>query len=74
LRTAIATPTAYKRVELWDPREGPLPRADIEYPTLRTAAAFVCGQGRCSSPLLEPAALRARLAESAATAANGNEG
>ncbi len=63
LRTAIAEPTAYKRVELWDPQEGPLPRADIEYPTLRTAAAFICGEGRCSPPLLEPAALRERLAK-----------
>ena len=43
-------------VELWDPREGPLPRADVDYPSTETPSAFVCRDGRCSSPLPTAAA------------------
>jgi uncharacterized protein YyaL (SSP411 family) len=62
VRAALAHPDAFKRVELWDPRDGPLPRADVDYPSLETAAAFVCRDGRCAAPLTTAEALAARLA------------
>ena len=39
---ALASPGAYKRLEWWDEREGPLPNADVQYPVLKRAAAFTC--------------------------------
>jgi uncharacterized protein YyaL (SSP411 family) len=63
LRAALAHPDAFKRVELWDPRDGPLPRADVDYPSLETAAAFLCRDGRCSAPLPTATALSARLSK-----------
>src|SRR5262249_30140876 len=32
LETALREPVGYKRVELWDPAEGPLPHADVSFP------------------------------------------
>ena len=53
-RAALAQPGYYKRVEWWDRAEGPLPHADVEYPKLRKAAAFVCTERQCSTPIFEP--------------------
>jgi uncharacterized protein len=61
LAAALADPAAYKRVELWDRREGPLPHMDVTYPTLGRAAAFVCVEGRCSPPAYSADELRRRL-------------
>jgi hypothetical protein len=61
LRAALAHPVAYKRVELWDRRDGPLPRPDVDYPQLAAPAAFVCREGRCSAPLASVPDLTARL-------------
>jgi len=47
---AIALPQIYKRVEWFDRREGPLANSDVELPQLPHAAAFACGDGRCSRP------------------------
>jgi hypothetical protein len=65
LAAALAVPTTYKRVELWDKREGALPRADVRYPDLKTAAAFLCTEGRCSAPAYSPAQLKLRLERAA---------
>jgi uncharacterized protein YyaL (SSP411 family) len=59
---ALAEPSAYRRVELWDRREGPLPRDDVSYPRLAEPAVFVCTAGRCSAPARTPEELRSRLA------------
>jgi uncharacterized protein YyaL (SSP411 family) len=59
---AIALPPSYKRVELYDPAEGPLPHADTTFPPVRTPSAFLCTGGRCSSPSHTPAELQGRLA------------
>ncbi len=56
-KTALAFPAIYRRVEWWDTREGALPNADLRYPAMPRAAAFVCGDGRCSVPLYDSAAL-----------------
>ncbi len=61
LRVARTLGGAYARVELWDRREGPLPRADVSYPDLRRPAAFVCSANRCSAPASTPDELRRRF-------------
>jgi len=61
LATAAGQPSWFKRVELWDKTEGKLPRGDVEYPELKTAAAFVCTKGRCSAPAFTPGMLKERI-------------
>ena len=61
LAAALADPTAYKRVELWDRAEGPLPSSDVEFPDLERPAAFACSGTRCSLPAFTAAELRARV-------------
>ncbi|HXQ01349.1 MAG TPA: hypothetical protein VN801_00150, partial [Candidatus Udaeobacter sp.] len=51
---AIKQPGTYRRIEWWDKREGPLPNADVEYPTLGRAAAFRCTASSCSPPVYLP--------------------
>ena len=49
-----------------DRREGAMPNADVRYPQLDTAAAFICTGGACSAPIFEPAQVAGfvdRLAE-----------
>jgi len=50
---ALRAPGSYKRLEWWDPSEGPLPHADVQYPRFARAAAYVCTAGRCSTPSFE---------------------
>ncbi len=51
---ALRFPSAYKRTEWWDKREGPLPNPDVQYPELPKAAAFICTHKRCSLPIYKP--------------------
>lgn len=60
-RTALKDSHVYKRTEWWDAREGALPHSDVELPELPEAAAFTCGQGRCSRPAKDPPSLTALL-------------
>jgi uncharacterized protein len=53
----LGDPATYKRVEWWDRREGPLPNADVQYPELDKAAAFVCTDSACSAPIFTAEAL-----------------
>jgi uncharacterized protein YyaL (SSP411 family) len=55
-------PVTYKRTEWYDVNEGPLMRMDVEYPPMKNAAAFVCANGACSSPMADVAKLQAKLA------------
>jgi len=59
-QTALGAGPVYKRVEWWDPAEGPLPFADVQYPSLPHAAAFLCTASTCSSPILDPRTLESR--------------
>ena len=59
-QTALKSAPVYKRIEWWDPKEGPLPRKDVEYPSLPHAAAFLCTATTCSSPIVNPKLLEAR--------------
>jgi uncharacterized protein YyaL (SSP411 family) len=56
---------AYKRVEWWDKSQGPLPNADVNYPTPKRAAAFVCTENRCSLPIYKPEEIAGFVADSA---------
>ncbi len=65
LAVALKIPTQHKVVELWDRRAGPAPRGEDYFPELPGAAAFLCANGSCSSPLPSAEALQKRLAKSA---------
>ena len=54
-------PAAYKRLDWWDTREGPLPNPDVTYPELDQAAAFICTNRICSLPMFTPEDLTATL-------------
>jgi uncharacterized protein YyaL (SSP411 family) len=58
---AAAYPSGYLRLEWWDTREGRLPNPDVQYPELKTAAAFICTGNTCSSPIRAPEGIRARV-------------
>ncbi|HLK18140.1 MAG TPA: DUF255 domain-containing protein [Bryobacteraceae bacterium] len=57
---AAAYPSGYLRLEWWDTREGRLPNPDVQYPELKTAAAFICTGNTCSSPIRDAETVRAR--------------
>jgi uncharacterized protein len=60
-RAGLAYPASYKRLEWWDRGEGRLPNPDVQYPELKTAAAFICTNTTCSSPIFKPEDLQARV-------------
>lgn len=55
---AAALPASCMRVEWFDAKEGPLPNTDVELPQLPKAAAFICGNGRCSAPAYDVESLQ----------------
>ena len=59
--TASADAPLYRWLEWWDRSEEPLPRADIEYPSLPKAGAFLCTASACSSPITDVTAFEKRL-------------
>ncbi len=59
--TARLYPADYKRLEWWDVRDGRLPNADVQYPVLKQAAAFVCTSHTCSPPIFEAEKLPGRV-------------
>ena len=60
-RAFLQYPAAYKRLEWWDTREGKLPNPDVQYPSLSKAAAYVCTERTCSSPIFNPADIPIRV-------------
>ena len=58
---ARRAPTTHKLVEWWDRREGGPPRGESIFPNLPRAAAYLCANGACSSPIPDAAALTRRL-------------
>ena len=59
-QAALAYPSTYRIIEVWDPREGPAPN-HIQYPKLDKPAAFVCSNNRCSSPIFVADDLRSHV-------------
>lgn len=53
-KAALKAPCVYRRIEWYDRTEGKLPNMQVDYPELKKAAAFSCGDGICSSPKYEP--------------------
>ncbi len=66
---AAALPSPYMRVEWFDAKEGPLPNTSLELPQLPKAAAFLCGNGRCSTPAYDVADLKRLFERASKTAA-----
>ncbi|MGA2810973.1 MAG: DUF255 domain-containing protein [Candidatus Acidiferrum sp.] len=60
-QSALRYPAPYKRLEWWDVREGALPNPDVQYPQLKTSAAFVCTQRVCSPPIFKPEDVPAKV-------------
>jgi len=61
---ALRYPSSYKRLEWWDPSQGPagrLPNPDVQYPSLKVSAAFICTSRTCSPPIFKPADLAAKI-------------
>ena len=58
---ALRAAPPMSRLEWFDSREGPLPRADVEYPKLESAAAFLCADASCSRPMHTPGELAEKL-------------
>jgi uncharacterized protein YyaL (SSP411 family)/ribosomal protein S18 acetylase RimI-like enzyme len=56
--SAAALPAPYMRIEWSDKSEGPLPNSAVELPQLPKAAAFLCNDGRCSTPAFTTDALK----------------
>jgi uncharacterized protein len=76
---ALQYPSSYKRLEWWDPSQGPtgrLPNPDVQYPSLKVSAAFICTSRTCSPPIFKPADLPAKidrlLAATSPSAGTGN--
>lgn len=53
-------PVVYRRIEWWDQAEGKMPNPDVLYPQLAKAAAFICVNHACSTPIFETEKLHAR--------------
>jgi uncharacterized protein len=71
---ALRYPSSYKRLEWWDPSQGPagrLPNPDVQYPSLKESAAFICTSRTCSPPIFRPADLQAKIDRLLAASASG---
>lgn len=63
-QVALQHPSTYKRLDWFDPA-GPKPaNLDVDFPAVKKATAFVCGEGSCSAPVTEVADLQRLLMKS----------
>ena len=61
---ALRYPSSYKRLEWWDPSQGDagkLPNPDVQYPSLKVSAAFICTSRTCSPPIYKAADLPVKI-------------
>jgi hypothetical protein len=58
---ALAAPSSYKRIELWDPKQSKPVRDDVTYPEMSRPAAFLCRQRSCSTPIFDSAKLTVKI-------------
>jgi uncharacterized protein len=71
---ALRYPSSYKRLEWWDPSQGVsgrLPNPDVQYPSLKVSAAFICTSRTCSPPIFKPADLQGKIDRLLAASATG---
>lgn len=71
---ALRYPSSYKRLEWWDPKQGVagrLPNPDVQYPSLKVAAAFICTDRTCSPPIFKPGDLTTKIDRLLAASASG---
>jgi len=73
-QSALRYPSGYKRLEWWDVKEGPLPNPDVQYPQLKTSAAFICTQRACSPPIFKPEDIAAKVERLSNIQAGANTG
>lgn len=57
---ALQYPVVYRRIEWWDQAEGKMPNPDVQYPVLAKAAAFICVNHACSTPITAPEKLHTK--------------
>jgi hypothetical protein len=70
---ALRYPSSYKRLEWWDPGQGAagrLPNPDVQYPSLKVSAAFICTSRTCSPPIFKPADLPTKIEKLLAASSN----
>ena len=70
---ALRYPSSYKRLEWWDPSQGAagrLPNPDVQYPSLKVSAAFICTSRTCSPPIFKPADLPTKIEKLLAASSN----
>jgi uncharacterized protein YyaL (SSP411 family) len=60
-KAGLAYPAVYKRIEWFDRAEGLLPNADVTYPEMKSASAFVCTDNRCSIPMKKASELHPQI-------------
>ena len=60
-REALRSPGAYRRIEWWDPAEGPAPNPDTRYPASARPALYSCTANRCGPPVREAQKVRGAL-------------
>ncbi len=58
---ALKFPASYLQIDWWDRAEGPLPNSAVRYPVLPVAAAFVCSEHACSTPIYDADKLSAAV-------------
>ena len=61
---ALRYPSSYKRLEWWDPSQGAagrLPNPDVQYPSLKVSAAFICTSRTCSPPIFKAEDLQPKI-------------
>jgi hypothetical protein len=47
--------------KMWDPKKGKPVRADVSYPEMSKAAAFLCRQRSCSTPIFDGGRLSLKI-------------
>ena len=57
---ALQYSVLHRRIEWWDQAEGKMPNPDVQYPSLAKAAAFICVDHACSTPIFTPEKLHAK--------------
>ncbi|HEY8209557.1 MAG TPA: DUF255 domain-containing protein [Myxococcaceae bacterium] len=61
---ARRTAPVAKRIELWDPAEGPRRETGLTFPKIDRPALYVCGAASCSRPVFDPEKVAAAVPRS----------